>query len=141
MKHPLTGMALLAALTIAAPAFAQDATGTTQHPHAAAHHATHHKMASHPQGRASQASEGDIANQLNRQELSRDQAGNVPSPPPSSPFATTPSARMPRGSSTSSRTPGPKTSAGAYIQPQPGAGTAPPQPSPTGIGATQGGPR
>jgi hypothetical protein len=52
MKHPRTGAALIAALTIAAPAFAQDATGATQHPHARAHHATHHQMASHPQGRA-----------------------------------------------------------------------------------------
>ena len=134
MKHPLTGAALLAALAIAAPALAQDTTGAMQHPQARAHHATHHKMASHPRG--SQKSQGDIANQLNQQELSRDQGGNMPSASPSAP-----SAAMPPGAMPASRMPGPKTSAGGYIQPQPGAGSAPPQPSPTTMGAGPGGPR
>ena len=74
MKHPLTGAALVAALAIGAPALAQDTTGAMQHPQARAHHATHHKMASHPRG--SQKSQGDIANQLNQQELSNIQATN-----------------------------------------------------------------
>ncbi len=161
MNHVLTGAAVVAALTIAAPAWPHDPIGATppplsgkapaafalpvsesdagsaaQHPNARPRHATRSSKASQAHGQGARANAGDIANQLNQQELSRAQAGNLPSQPPSGP-----SAAMPSGPSSSARMPGPKSSAGGYIQPQPGAGTTPPQPSPSGIGAIQGGPR
>jgi hypothetical protein len=179
MKHLLTGVAMAAALAIAAPVWAQapsggNPTGTSgpnpggpgltpysgsaprpaaapptpappasmsdthsaappRHRHARAHHATHNRMARHQRGGVPEGTGGDIANQLNQQELGRAQAGNFTSQP-----GGPPSAAVPSGPAPSSRMPGPKSAGSGYIQAQPGAGTATPQPSPRTIGPGQG---
>ena len=86
MKHLLTGVAMAAALGIAAPVWAQSpAPMTPASPPAAApakpmmmkkpmmHHAMHHRMGS-----------GDMMTEdLNKQELARIMSGNTSAPPPS----------------------------------------------------------
>jgi len=115
MKHLLTGVAVVAALTFSAPTWAQPAspsggnpmgmpgpnpggpgltpytTGQPQSESTSAmppkHHAHHGKVAAHHRGKAPQLT-GDTANQLNQQELARLQAGNFSNPPvePSNPL-------------------------------------------------------
>jgi len=114
MKHLLTGVAVVAALAFLPPAWAQPATpsggspmempgpkasGTNyipstsatppMHRHARAHHVAHARMAHGPKSLT------DTADQLNRAELARLQAGSpeAPSMPPSS----TRPGRMPPG--------------------------------------------
>ena len=110
MKHLLTGVAVIAALALSAPAWAQLANPsggnpvglpgpnpggpgltpyTTGQPAPTAestsamppkHHAHHAKTAAHHRGKAPQLT-GDTANQLNQEELARLQAGNFSNPP------------------------------------------------------------
>jgi hypothetical protein len=127
MKHLLTGAALLAALAIAAPGWAQpygagsgaqadqpvnpkapydrpvppswsqhaapgssaaatapssDTTSATPPTHRHARHVSHGKMAGHhmAHGKAGPQLTGNVANQLNQQELGRLQAGNFSNP-------------------------------------------------------------
>jgi hypothetical protein len=159
MKHLLTSVALAAAFAIAGPVSAQQASpsptpatapsasapppsmadtspATAPHRrHARASYATHGKMA--PRRGGGSESTGDIANQLNQQELARAQAGNFTNPPVG------PSAAAPPGPApaSSARMVGPKAAGSGYIQPQPGAGAAAPKASPKTIGPGQGGAR
>ena len=110
MKHLLTGVAVIAAPALSAPAWAQLANPsggnpvglpgpnpggpgltpyTTGQPAPTAestsamppkHHAHHAKTAAHHRGKAPQLT-GDTANQLNQEELARLQAGNFSNPP------------------------------------------------------------
>jgi hypothetical protein len=133
MKHLLNGVAIAAALVIAAPVWAQSPTGgnamgtpgpnpggpgltpysggappaaaTSAAPPMHRHaRAKHHKMAHH-----GPALSGDTTAQLNREELARIQAGNMGNPP-------APPAPPPMSSG---RLPGPKTSGGRNIPPPP----------------------
>ena len=81
MKHLLTSVAVVAALTFSAPAWTQPASP----------HAHHGKTAAHHRGKAPQLT-GDTANQLNQQELARLQSGNFSNPPvePSNPLPPSP---------------------------------------------------
>jgi len=102
MKHLLTGMAVIAALAISAPVWAQPAnpsgrvpaggrqtsepTNTPPTPSASdttsttppMHH--HARKASHGRMAGRQQSTGSTANQLNQEELARLQAGNTSMP-------------------------------------------------------------
>jgi len=155
LNHLLTG-AMVAALAIAAPAWAQSSiggntmapsasaspasmsdarpTGAPRHRQARARHATHARMAGRSRGRGLQST-GGTANQLNQEELGRLQAGNVASQP------TAPSPAAPGNPASSSRMPGPKSAGSGYIPPQPGAGAVSPEPSPKTVGPGQGAPR
>jgi hypothetical protein len=106
MKHLLTGVSIAAALAIAAPVWAQNAPMSPSAPAASApaapaaagkqrhHRAVHHRMARH--GRAAKANPNAMANELNREELTRLQGGGAAPPPPAPPPAMT----GPRPSST-----------------------------------------
>jgi hypothetical protein len=98
MKHLLTGVAVAAALAIAAPGWAQNPSGGAPPPAPAApaansavppkHHAVRHAHAMHSfhKGMAHQAAlTGDTTAQLNREELARLQSGAPPSPPMAAP--------------------------------------------------------
>ena len=82
-KLLLSGVAVIAALAVTAPAWAQPAssppasTSATPPMHHHAHHATH--AAAHHNQRAPLT--GDTANQLNQQELARIQSGSSMPPP------------------------------------------------------------
>jgi len=111
MKHLLTGVAVFAALAFSAPAWAQPASpsggspmempgpkasGTnyipqTSHRRARAHQATHGRMAHGPKSLT------DTADQLNRAELARLQAGSTEMPPTVTPPSSTRPGRMPAG--------------------------------------------
>ena len=89
MKHLLNGVAVVAALAIAAPVWAQTAapmTPSSRAPAATAPAApaakARHKRMSHSKatrrGMARKASPDSVANQLNAQELSRVQGGGAP---------------------------------------------------------------
>jgi len=91
MKYLLNGVAVAAALAIAAPAWAQNpSSGSAPAPAAnsampPAHHAVRHAKAMHAfhKGMAHKAGlTGDTTAQLNREELARLQAGGPPTPPP-----------------------------------------------------------
>jgi hypothetical protein len=154
MKHRLTSVAIAAVFAIAAPGWAQQANAFGGKPvgmpssmlHASSatpplcgstrgSHAKHDKMARRHGGGSESA--GDIANQLNQQELARAQAGvsNSGSTVPSA------AARPGPGPAPSSRMAGPKTAGSGYIPPQPGAGSIPPEASPRTVGPSQGGAR
>lgn len=99
MKHLLTGVAVAAALAIAAPVWAQNPSGASPNPGGGggaapapaensamppAHHAVRHAHAMHNfhKGMAHKAAlTGDTTAQLNREELARLQSGAPPSPP------------------------------------------------------------
>ncbi len=99
MKHLLTGVAVAAALAIAAPVWAQNPSGGSPNPGGGggaapapadnsamppAHHAVRHAHAMHGfhKGMAHKAAlTGDTTAQLNREELARLQSGAPPSPP------------------------------------------------------------
>jgi hypothetical protein len=104
MKHLLCGIAVTAALVIAAPVWAQPAnpaggTGGAPapapeensatppiHPHHAIRHA--HAMHAHHMYMARKAAlTGDTTAQLNREELARIQSGAPPAPMPAAPMA------------------------------------------------------
>jgi hypothetical protein len=98
MKHLLTGVAVAAALAIAAPGWAQNPSGGAPPPTPAApaansamppkHHAVRHAHAMHSfhKGMAHKAAlTGDTTAQLNREELARLQSGAPPSPPMAAP--------------------------------------------------------
>ena len=96
MTRLLNGVAIAAVLAIAAPAWAQGTSPSTQapdasmspttsatppmHRHVRAHHSTHHAHAAH--GRMAHGSKS-TANSLNRAELIRLRAGAAPPYPPS----------------------------------------------------------
>jgi hypothetical protein len=91
MKYLLNGVAVAAALAIAAPAWAQNPSGGSAPAPAAnsamppAHHAVRHAKAMHAfhKGMARKAAlTGDTTAQLNREELARLQTGGPPTPPP-----------------------------------------------------------
>lgn len=139
MKHLLNGVAIAAALVIAAPVWAQNPSGgnpmgtpgpnpggpgltpysggapAAASPPASSAMPPMHRPARHAmrakKGRRAPALSGDTTAQLNREELSRIQSGNLsnpPAPPPGAGPMSSPSGRMP----------GPKTSGGSYIPPQ-----------------------
>jgi hypothetical protein len=97
MKHLLTGVAVAAALAIAAPGWAQNAPPPAPAMPAApaansamppAHHAVRHAHAMHHfhKGMAHKAAlSGDTTAQLNREELARLQTGAPASPPMAAP--------------------------------------------------------
>jgi hypothetical protein len=97
MKHLLTGVAVAAALAIAAPGWAQNAPPPAPAMPAAPaansamppmHHAVRHAHAIHGfhKGMAHKAGlTGDTTAQLNREELARLQTGAPPSPPMAAP--------------------------------------------------------
>jgi len=92
VKHLLSGVAIVAALAIAGPVWAQnpsggapapEATSATPpiHPHHAVRHA--HAMHAHHKYMARKAAlAGDTTAQLNREELARIQSGAPPAPAP-----------------------------------------------------------
>jgi hypothetical protein len=116
MKHLLTGVAMAAALAIAAPVWAQNAPSSATPPAAAPaapakpaakpmakkpmhHMAMHHRM-----------SEGDqMTEQLNAQELQRIQSGGAPAPAPAP--------MTPGGNNPTSGTAGPFAPAGSAPPP------------------------
>ena len=109
MKHLLTGVAVVAALAFSAPGWAQPTspsggnpmglrpgltpyiTGQPQPQDSTSamppKHCAHHAKAAHHRGKAPQLT-GDVASQLNQEELARLQAGNFSNPPvvPSNPL-------------------------------------------------------
>jgi hypothetical protein len=115
MKHLLTGVAVVAALAFSAPAWAQPTspsggnpmglpgpnpggpgltpytTGQPQPQDSMSamppKHCVHHAKTAHHRGKAPQLT-GDVASQLNQEELARLQAGNFSNPPvvPSNPL-------------------------------------------------------
>lgn len=139
MKHLLSAAAVAASLVIAAPVWAQNPSGGNAvgtpgpnpggpgltpysgggasaptansampppHRHAHAMHHFHRHMARQA------ALRGDTTAQLNREELSRIQSGNLGNPPaPAAP----PEGSMAPGANPSERSPGPKASSGSYI--------------------------
>jgi hypothetical protein len=142
MKHLLRSVAVVAALVIAAPVWAQNPSGGNAvgtpgpnpggpgltpysgggapapaansampppHRHAHAMHHFHRHMARRA------ALSGDTTAQLNREELSRIQSGNLGNPP--APEASPPEGSMAPGPNASGRSPGPKASSGSYIPP------------------------
>jgi hypothetical protein len=94
MKHLLNGVAIAAALAIAAPAWAQTAPMTpgapkappaasAPAPAAKAPAAKRHRATRHARGSKAKASRGDqMTEQLNREELARIQGGGAPAGPP-----------------------------------------------------------
>jgi len=110
MKHLLTGVAVAAALAVAAPVWAQNPSGGSPNPGGGGappapaensavppmHHAVRHAHAMHGfhKGMAHKAAlAGDTTAQLNREELARLQSGA----PPSSPMAPPPPMANPSG--------------------------------------------
>ena len=119
MKHLLTGVAVVAALAFSAPGWAQPTspsggnpmglpgpnlggpgltpytTGQPQPQDSTSamppKHCAHHAKAAHHRGKAPQLT-GDVASQLNQEELARLQAGNFSNPPvvPSNPLPPSP---------------------------------------------------
>jgi len=103
MKHLLTGVAVAAALAIAAPVWAQNPSSGSPNPGGGGgaapapaensamppmHHAVRHAKAMHGfhKGMAHKAAlSGDTTAQLNREELARLQSGAPPSPPMAAP--------------------------------------------------------
>lgn len=94
IRHLLSGGAIVAALAIAGPVWAQNpapapapepAPGATSAMPPAHHHAVHHArvMHAHHMAMAHKATlTGDTTAQLNREELARIQSGGPPAPPP-----------------------------------------------------------
>jgi hypothetical protein len=94
MKHLLTGVAMAAALAIAAPVWAQNAPMTPSSPPAAAAPSSSTPMASKPMakkpmhrmshrgmGKGMMGQGDQMTEQLNQQELQRIQGGNMSAPP------------------------------------------------------------
>ncbi len=138
MKYLLNGVAVAAALALAAPVWAQSggnpmgtpgpnpggpgltpySTGNpppgssaTPPMHRSAHH--HHHAMSQKHG-SSPALSGDTTAQLNREELARIQSGNLSNPPAPEPMAAQPAGRGY----------GPKASGSNYIPPSSGRATS-----------------
>lgn len=158
MKHLLNGVAVVAALVIAGPVWAQNPSagnpmgtagpnpggpGLTPYSGGAptnsaappAHHAVRHAKAMHHFHKRmahKAALTGDTTAQLNRQELARIQGGNLSSPP-----APGPGGEMggpppgPEQPVVPGRNFGPKTSGSNYIPPSPSAGNAMGMPGPS----------
>lgn len=119
MKHLLSGVAMAAALAIAAPVWAQNAPMTPTAPAKPAasapmakkpmHHAPMHHMTSrkHMKGQGDQMTE-----QLNQQELQRIQGGNMTAPPAPGGMAPAPN-MMPGGNNPTSGAAAPTAGIGA----------------------------
>ena len=90
MKHLLSGVSIAAALVIAAPVWAQNAPMTPSGAPkaaaaaapAAAPAAKHHRPMRHHMARGKRANPNTMANELNREEMSRIQGGGAAPPPP-----------------------------------------------------------
>jgi hypothetical protein len=106
VKHLLSGVAIVAALAIAGPVWAQNPSGgapmampgpsggaaapATTSAAPPAHHAVRHARAMHAHHKAmarKAAAAGDTTAQLNREELARIQSGAPPAPMPAAPMA------------------------------------------------------
>jgi hypothetical protein len=140
MKYLVNGVAVAAALVIAAPVLAQNPSGGAPAPAPVAnsamppvHHAARHAKAMHAfhKGVAHRAPlSGDTTAQLNREELARLQTGGPPMPPP--PPAPMPPANSPSGGN-SMGMPGPN-AGGPGLTPYSGGAPAPYSGGPGGGG-------
>lgn len=154
MKHLLNGVAVVAALVIAGPVWAQTPSagnpmgtagpnpggpGLTPYSGGApgnsaappAHHAVRHAKAMHHfhRGMAHKAAlTGDTTAQLNREELARIQGGNVGNPPAPGAEAPPPAGAAPV---IPGRNFGPKTSGSNYIPPSSSSGNSMGMPGPS----------